>query len=159
MKTLKALALFTLAAGLAAAQTETYTFNPGVSCSAARVGWDGWQLRSCATPDNPAVSAPNADGSKISFYITQCYQEGWQACDIEVTVIKPVNQVTTLGPSKVTVPIIYLPNGGLMTFQISSAIASGSFTFGIAGCQGGRGVLFCTLNSVGSPSGTLTITQ
>lgn len=158
---LKTIALLTMLGGLAAAQT--YSFDPGVTCIAARIGWDGWQLRSCSTTgDNnglPIVSLPNPDGTKAAFKISQGYQNGWKAVAIDITVTDGTGIVFFSETIPVTVPNIYLPNGGPLTFQIESAAANGSFTFQITGCQGARGMFFCGLSSVGSPSGTLTVTQ
>lgn len=145
---LKTLALLTLTAGIMAAQT--YSFNPGVSCIAV-VNGQTYQVLSCAN----STSAPNADGSTASFQINQCYQGGWRACTITVTVQDMAgNVISYSGPVPVTV------SSGLNPF-ISSSVATGSFTFHVQGCWGGgrSNPEHCQLYSVGSPSGNLTITH
>lgn len=144
-KTLAAALL--LITGIATAQT--YSFNPGVSCLAV-VNGQNYQLQSCAE----STSAPNADGSTVSFQITQCYQAGWKACFITVTVQDMTgNVISYSGPVAVKV------SSGLNPL-ISSSVANGSFTFHVQGCWGGgrSNPEHCQLYSVGSPSGNLTVT-
>lgn len=148
MVMIKTLALASLFASLAVS-AQTYSFNPGVSCVAVVYGTN-YQLLSCAN----STSAPNADGSTASFQIEQCYQAGWRACFITVTVQDAAgNVITYSGPMSVTV------SRGLNPF-IASSIANGSFTFHVQGCWGGgrSNPEHCQLYSVGSPSGSLTIT-
>lgn len=144
----KLLLLTFMLAGISTAQT--YSFNPGVSCIAA-VNGQTYQLLSCAN----STSAANADGSTASFSITQCYQGGWKACSITVTVQDAEGHVIIYtGPSLLTAA-----SSGLNPL-ISSTVATGTFSFHVQGCWGGgRGnPEHCQLFSVGSPSGNLTVT-